>query len=61
MFKAVGVGSVGTYCYVGLYMTGDEEPIFLQVKEAVHSVLEVLDDRLAFRGRRAGGWSRASA
>ena len=23
-------------------MTGDEEPIFLQVKEAVHSVLEVL-------------------
>ncbi len=52
VFKAVGVGSVGTYCYVGLYMTGDEEPIFLQVKEAVHSVLEVLDDRLAFRGHQ---------
>ena len=62
VFKAVGVGSVGTYCYVGLFMTGDDEPIFLQVKEAVHSVLEVLDDRLALSGPSGpSAWSRASA
>ncbi len=48
VFKAVGVGSVGTFCYVGLFMSGDSDPIFLQVKEASHSVLEVLDDKLAF-------------
>jgi uncharacterized protein (DUF2252 family) len=52
VFKAVGVGSVGTYCYVGLYMSGDDEPIFLQMKEAVPSVLEVLDNRLAFGGHQ---------
>jgi uncharacterized protein (DUF2252 family) len=50
VFKAVGVGSVGAYCYVGLFMSGDDEPLFLQVKEARRSVLEVLDDRLAFPG-----------
>ena len=32
VFKAVGVGSVGTYCYVGLFMSGDEEPLFLQAE-----------------------------
>jgi len=32
-FKAVGVGSVGTFCCVGLFMSGDGEPLFLQVKE----------------------------
>ncbi len=52
VFKAVGVGSVGTYCYVGLFMAGDDEPIFLQVKEASPSVLEVLDHRLAFKGNQ---------
>ncbi len=52
VFKAVGVGSVGTYCYVGLFMTGDEEPVFLQIKEANPSVLEALDDRLAFKGNQ---------
>lgn len=44
-FKAVGVGSVGTYCAIGLYMTEDGEPLFLQVKEARRSVLERLDGR----------------
>lgn len=38
--KVVGVGSVGTFCAVGLFMTPDDEPLFLQVKEALHSVLE---------------------
>jgi len=38
--KVVGVGSVGTRCYVGLFMTADNEPLFLQIKEARASVLE---------------------
>ena len=52
VYKAVGVGSVGTYCYVGLFMTGDEEPMFLQVKEASRSVLETLDEKLAYIGNQ---------
>ncbi|MEI9985816.1 MAG: DUF2252 domain-containing protein [Aliidongia sp.] len=38
-FKVVGVGSVGTFCAVGLFMTPDEAPLFLQIKEAQASVL----------------------
>jgi uncharacterized protein (DUF2252 family) len=38
--KVVGVGSVGTRCAILLIMTGDDEPLFLQVKEAHQSVLE---------------------
>jgi uncharacterized protein (DUF2252 family) len=38
--KVVGVGSVGTACWVFLLMTGDGEPFFLQAKEARTSVLE---------------------
>ena len=41
-------------------MSGDGEPLFLQVKEA-RSVLEALDPELAYGGPRASGWSRASA
>jgi uncharacterized protein (DUF2252 family) len=41
-FKAVGVGSIGTFCCVALLMTGDNEPLFLQVKQAQRSVLERL-------------------
>ena len=39
-FKAVGVGSLGTYCTVALFMSPDDEPLFIQVKEAKQSVLE---------------------
>ncbi len=39
-FKVVGVGSVGTFCAIGLFLSGDGEPLFLQVKEAQRSVLE---------------------
>jgi len=49
-FKAVGVGSVGTICVVGLFLDGDGEPLFLQVKQAQRSVLERLSERLAYRG-----------
>ena len=38
--KAVGVGSVGTFCAVGLFLAADDDPIFLQIKEAKPSVLE---------------------
>jgi uncharacterized protein (DUF2252 family) len=41
-FKAVGVGSVGTFCAVGLFISGDGAPLFLQIKEARNSVLECL-------------------
>jgi uncharacterized protein (DUF2252 family) len=38
--KVVGVGSVGTYCTVVLLMASEQDPLFLQVKEARLSVLE---------------------
>jgi len=38
--KVVGVGSVGTVCFVLLFMTADGDALFLQVKEARPSVLE---------------------
>jgi uncharacterized protein (DUF2252 family) len=38
--KVVGVGSVGTLCMVALLMASDDDPLFLQVKEADASVLE---------------------
>ena len=38
--KVVGVGSVGTSCWVLLLMAGGAEPLILQVKEARASVLE---------------------
>ncbi len=41
-FKVVGVGSVGTFCAIGLFMTADGEPLFLQVKQALASVLETI-------------------
>jgi len=38
--KVVGIGSVGTRCFVILLMTPDGEPLLLQIKEARTSVLE---------------------
>ena len=38
--KVVGIGSVGTSCWVLLFTAGDGDPLFLQVKEARASVLE---------------------
>jgi len=37
--KVVGVGSVGTFCYMVLFLAAPEDPLFLQVKEAGPSVL----------------------
>ena len=40
-YKMVGVGSVGTRCYIMLLMGRDnDDPLFLQIKEAQPSVLE---------------------
>ena len=49
-FKAVGARSVGTFCCVGLFLSGDGNSLFLQVKEAQNSVLEKLGAQYAFRG-----------
>ncbi len=39
--KVVGVGSVGTRCYIALFAGRDkDDPLFLQIKEAGRSVLE---------------------
>jgi uncharacterized protein (DUF2252 family) len=38
-FKVVGVGSVGTFCAIGLLTSDDDAPLLLQIKEAQESVL----------------------
>jgi uncharacterized protein (DUF2252 family) len=38
--KVVGVGSVGTRCFVALFLADPNDPLFLQIKEARRSVLE---------------------
>jgi uncharacterized protein (DUF2252 family) len=38
--KVVGIGSVGTRCYIGLYFDEEDHPLILQFKEACRSVLE---------------------
>jgi hypothetical protein len=38
--KVVGIGSVATRCYVGLFFCDDKNPLLLQIKEARPSVLE---------------------
>jgi uncharacterized protein (DUF2252 family) len=38
--KVVGVGSVGTWCGVALFVAEENDPLFLQIKEARPSVLE---------------------
>ena len=38
--KAVGIGSVGTLCFVGLFFSAENHPLLLQFKQACPSVLE---------------------
>jgi uncharacterized protein (DUF2252 family) len=38
-FKVVGVGSVGTFCAIGLLVSDNDAPLLLQLKEAQESVL----------------------
>jgi uncharacterized protein (DUF2252 family) len=47
--KVVGVGSVGTRCWIALFLGRDSsDPLFLQVKEAEASVLEAHAGRSGF-------------
>jgi uncharacterized protein (DUF2252 family) len=46
--KVVGIGSVGTLCWVFLLTAGEGDPLFLQVKEARTSVLEPYAGASAF-------------
>jgi uncharacterized protein (DUF2252 family) len=39
-FKVVGVGSVGTFCGIALFISGNGDSLFLQFKQARPSVLE---------------------
>jgi uncharacterized protein (DUF2252 family) len=47
--KVVGVGSVGTRCWI-VFLTGNnsDDPLFLQIKEAQSSVLEAYSSRSAY-------------
>jgi uncharacterized protein (DUF2252 family) len=47
--KVVGVGSVGTRCWIALFLGRDDaDPLFLQIKEAEPSVLEAHAGRSGF-------------
>ena len=46
--KVVGVGSVGRRCWIALLMSEDNDPLFLQFKEAVESVLEPYAGKSAY-------------
>jgi uncharacterized protein (DUF2252 family) len=64
--KVVGVGSVGTRCWIVLLLGRDHtDPLFLQVKEATQSVLEPFAGKSRFlnHGRRVveGQWLMQSA
>jgi uncharacterized protein (DUF2252 family) len=47
--NVVGVGSVGTRCAVVLLMAGKDDPLFLQFKEALPSVLEPYGGKSRYR------------
>src|SRR5215813_2791499 len=47
--KVVGVGSVGTHCYIALVMCSTAQPLFLQIKQATASVLEPYTRHSVFR------------
>jgi uncharacterized protein (DUF2252 family) len=53
--KVVGVGSVGRRCWISLLMSVTNNPLFLQFKEAVASVLEPYAGKSAYahHGQRA--------
>jgi uncharacterized protein (DUF2252 family) len=46
--KVVGVSSVGTRCSIALFLAADDDPLFLQFKEARASVLEPYAGKSAF-------------
>jgi hypothetical protein len=60
--KVVGVGSVGTRCWIVLVLGRDRsDPLFLQVKEAERSILEDFAGTQPIRQPRPAGSRRAAA
>ncbi len=53
--KVVGIGSVGRYCAIGLFMSAANEPLFLQFKQAVPRCSSPTRARASMR-IRASGW-----
>jgi uncharacterized protein (DUF2252 family) len=49
--KVVGIGSVGTSCYVALLMSDENHPLMLQFKEAGRSVLEPYTEKSAYENQ----------
>ncbi len=47
-FKVVGIGSVGTFCAIGLFTDADGHPLMLQIKQAQDSVLAPFAGASAF-------------
>lgn len=47
--KVVGVGSVGTFCGIALMMAAENDPLFLQIKQANASVLEPYAGKSIYR------------
>jgi len=58
-FKVVGIGSVGTQCFIVLLLAEDGDPLILQVKEARHSCSS-RSPAQALTSSRGGALSRAS-
>jgi uncharacterized protein (DUF2252 family) len=46
--KVVGIGSVGSRCYIALLMSDENHPLILQFKEAGRSVLEPYTQKCAY-------------
>ena len=55
--KVVGIGSVGRRCWIALLMSSSNEPLFLQFKEAVASVLEPYAGSKRLRATTGSAWS----
>ena len=49
--RVVGIGSVATRCFVGLFFCDDENPLLLQAKEARRSVLEPYAGKCPFENQ----------
>ena len=58
--KVVGVGSVGTICGIALFISGNGDPLFIQVKQARQSVLEALRRRQSLRPCRTARGHRTA-
>ena len=49
--KVVGIGSVGTRCFIGLFFDEENNPLLLQFKEACRSVLEPYAGKTGYKNQ----------